>query len=99
MIIQNNRPLVSNNNINNVVATNIVAGTYKITVNALNVRQEPSKIAPMLTRLYKDELIELSNYSKVADGYIWGRYKDNYGRYNYLAVRSTNGKEFAALSE
>lgn len=80
---------------NNTVSTSVPAGTYKVIVDNLNVRTAPTISSSTVAQYSKNETIVLDNYSKVADGYVWGRYTGNSGNQRYIAVRTTNGTVYA----
>lgn len=77
------------------VSTSVPAGTYKIIVDSLNVRNAPSTSGTVVAQYSKNGTVILDGYSVVANGYVWGRYTRNAGGYGYIAVRTTGGKEYA----
>lgn len=77
------------------VSVSIPAGKYKIIVDSLNVRSVPSTSGATVAKYTKNQTVTLDGYSKVADGYVWGRYTGGSGNLRYIAVRTTSGKEYA----
>ena len=77
-----------------IVSTTIQAGNYEVIINNLNVRSIPSSTGAILSQLSKCSIVKLDGYSKMIDGYIWGRYTNSANQTCYIAVRKTNGIEY-----
>lgn len=68
-------------------------GTYRCTVNTLNVRDEPSVNGAIVTRYSKGMTVILDDWYTSKDGYIWGRYTGaTSGKLRYVAVGKATGK-------
>lgn len=70
----------------------VKAGTYECIVSWLNVRDKPTiKDSKVKAHYNKGEKVNLTSYVKVADGYVWGRYKGaTSGQWRYVAIRRTD---------
>lgn len=68
-------------------------GTYRCTVDRLNVRDAPSLSGSVVASYRKGQTVVLDSWYKVADGWVWGRYTGaSSGRKRYVAVgRPTGG--------
>lgn len=71
----------------------ITGGAYKCVADSLNVRDAPSLTGGVVASYSYDETVNLDAWCKVADGYLWGRYKAYSGETRYVSVGSTNGAE------
>lgn len=68
-------------------------GTYKCTVNILNVRDSPSLSGNVVTHYNKNQTVMLDDWYTSKDGYIWGRYTGSTsGKLRYVAVGRATGK-------
>lgn len=68
-------------------------GTYRCTVNKLNVRDVPSLSGRVVTSYFKGQTVILDDWYTPADGYIWGRYTGaQSGQLRYVAVGRATGK-------
>lgn len=67
-------------------------GTYRCTVDVLNVRDRPTVSGTIVTHYRKGQTVVLDSWYTVADGYVWGRYTGYSGRVNYIAVGKATGK-------
>lgn len=67
-------------------------GTYRCTVNSLNVRSAPSTSASVVAHYTKGQTVVLDNWYKIADGWVWGRYTGaSSGLKRYVAVGKPTG--------
>lgn len=68
-------------------------GTYRCTVNRLNVRDAPSLSGSVVASYRKGQTVVLDSWYTVADGWVWGRYTGaQSGKRRYVAVgRPTGG--------
>ena len=80
----------------NVDTTNppmIFGGTYRCTVNGLNVRDAPTTKGNVVTCYNVGQTVVLDNWYHSSDGYIWGRYTGtSSGKLRYVAVGRDTGK-------
>ena len=72
-------------------SSSFAGGTYRCSVNALNVRDMPALSGRVLTTLRMGESVVLDSWYKSADGWIWGRFERG-GRKVYAAVGKPTGK-------
>ena len=79
------------------VNSSVPAGTYRVVASSLNVRDIPSTSGSAVASYSSGETVTLDNWSKVADGYVWGRYTAYSGAVRYVAVRTTDGDEYLVL--
>lgn len=77
-----NTPAPAPNN-NNVT---IIARTYKVNVDTLNVRSAPSTSAQVVAQYHYGQTVNLSEGGTVADGYIWAHYVGGSGATRYVAL-------------
>lgn len=77
------------------ISVSVPAGSYKVLSNAINVRLAPSKSSAIVGQEKKGQIIDFDGWSKVADGFVWGRYTTPNGTIRYAAVRTTNGFQYA----
>lgn len=73
----------------------LTAGTYKVLVDKLNVRNGASTSAAVRASYSKGQTVRLDGTFKTADGYIWGRYLGGSGYYRWIAVQTTSGTKYA----
>lgn len=68
-------------------------GTYRCTVDTLNVRDEPGLSGSVVASYHKGQTVVLDDWYKSRDGYIWGRYTGaTSGKERYVAVGRATGK-------
>ncbi|BBH49892.1 hypothetical protein Pcatena_04790 [Parolsenella catena] len=74
-------------------STGFEGGTYRCTVDTLNVRDEPGLSGSVVAKYHKGQTVVLDSWYKVADGYVWGRYIGaSSGKERYVAVGRATGK-------
>lgn len=73
-------PTPNNNNVT------IIARTYKVNVDTLNVRSAPSTSAQVVAQYHYGQTVNLSEGGTVADGYIWAHYVGGSGATRYVAL-------------
>ena len=68
-------------------------GTYRCTVDRLNVRDAPSLSGSVVASYRKGQTVVLDSWYAIADGWVWGRYTGaQSGKRRYVAVgRPTGG--------
>jgi len=67
-------------------------GTYRCTVNGLNVRTAPSLSASVVAQYDKGQTVVLDDWYAIADGWVWGRYTGaQSGQKRYVAVGKPTG--------
>jgi hypothetical protein len=64
----------------------VIAGTYRVAVDALNVREAPSVSSSVVATYQLGQTVNLDAWGVVADGYIWGRYTAYSGNVRYIAL-------------
>ena len=69
---------------NNTVT--IIPRTYKVNVDALNVRSAPSTSAPVVAQYHYGQTVNLAEGGTIADGYIWAHYVGGSGSTRYVAL-------------
>lgn len=68
-------------------------GTYRCTVDTLNVRDAPGLSGSVVASYHKGQTVVLDDWYKSRDGYIWGRYTGaTSGKLRYVAVGRATGK-------
>lgn len=68
-------------------------GTYRCTVDTLNVRDEPGLSGSVVAKYHDGQTVELDDWYKSSDGYVWGRYTGSTsGKERYVAVGRATGK-------
>ena len=68
-------------------------GTYRCTVDTLNVRDAPGLSGSVVAKYHEGQTVVLDSWYKVADGYVWGRYTGSTsGKERYVAVGRATGK-------
>ena len=68
-------------------------GTYRCTVDTLNVRDEPGLSGSVVAKYHEGQTVELDDWYKSSDGYVWGRYTGaTSGKKRYVAVGRATGK-------
>lgn len=77
-----NTPTPAPNN-NNVT---IIAQTYKVNVDTLNVRSAPSTSAQVVAQYHYGQTVNLAEGGVIADGYIWAHYIGRSGATRYVAL-------------
>ena len=67
-------------------------GTYRCTVDALNVRTAPNLGGKVVAKYGKGQTIILDDWYAIADGWVWGRYTGaTSGQKRYVAVGKPTG--------
>lgn len=67
-------------------------GTYRCTVDRLNVRDAPSLSGSVVASYRKGQTVVLDSWYVIADGWVWGRYTGaSSGRKRYVAVGKPTG--------
>ena len=84
-----NTPTPTPNNNNNNNAT-IIARTYKVNVDTLNVRTAPSTTAQIVAQYHYGQTVNLAEGGTIADGYIWAHYTGKSGATRYIALAPAN---------
>lgn len=68
-------------------------GTYRCTVDTLNVRDAPGLSGAVVASYHEGQTVELDDWYKSRDGYVWGRYTGSTsGKLRYVAVGRATGK-------
>lgn len=67
-------------------------GTYRCTVDKLNIRSTPSMGGSVVGSYAKGETVNLDDNYYIADGYVWGTYVSYTGSRRYIAVGKHTGK-------
>lgn len=74
-------------------STGFEGGTYRCTVDTLNVRDAPGLSGSVVASYHKNQTVELDDWYKSSDGYIWGRYTGSTsGKLRYVAVGRATGE-------
>lgn len=73
-------------------SANVLAGTYTVLVDKLNVRNSPSSTGKVVAVYSKGNKVNLAHWGEYADGYIWGKYTSYSGATRYVAVGTDDGK-------
>lgn len=66
-------------------------GTYRCTVDCLNIRDTPALSGSVVASYGKGETVNLDDWYCIADGYVWGRYTSDSGHTRYIAVGKPTG--------
>ena len=67
-------------------------GTYRCTVDALNVRDAPSLSGNVVASYSEGQTVVLDDWYKIADGWVWGRYTGaSSGKKRYIAIGKSTG--------
>lgn len=64
----------------------ILARTYKVNVDTLNVRSAPSTSAQVVAQYHYGQTVNLAEGGVIADGYIWAHYTGASGATRYVAL-------------
>ena len=68
-------------------------GTYRCNASVLNVRTAPTTAASVVAQYKFGQTVELDDWYKIADDYVWGRYTGaSSGQKRYVAVGKATGK-------
>lgn len=70
----------------------VIAGTYTVLVDALNVRDKPSTSGQVVATYTKGQTVNLEAWGTFADGYLWGRYVGGSGATRYIAIGVQSGQ-------
>ena len=74
-------------------STGFAGGTYRCTVDTLNVRDAPGLSGSVVASYHKGQTVVLDSWYVSRDGYIWGRYTGaTSGKLRYVAVGRATGK-------
>lgn len=73
-------------------SNDFTGGTYRVNVDVLNIRSQPSTKASVVGNYQRGQTVNLDNWYKIADGYVWGRYTAYSGNVRYIAVGPHTGK-------
>ncbi|WP_298626434.1 SH3 domain-containing protein, partial [uncultured Senegalimassilia sp.] len=74
-------------------STGFEGGTYRCTVDTLNVRDAPGLSGSVVAKYHKGQTVVLDDWYKSRDGYVWGRYTGaSSGKERYVAVGRATGK-------
>ena len=74
-------------------STGFEGGTYRCTVDTLNVRDEPGLSGSVVAKYHEGQTVELDDWYKSSDGYVWGRYTGaSSGKERYVAVGRATGR-------
>lgn len=73
----------------------VVAATYEVAVDVLNVRTEPSLKGRIVAGYSRGEKVVLDGWGAYADGFLWGRYVGaSSGQLRYVAVGTDSGSDW-----
>lgn len=76
-------------------APTVVATTYEVVVDALNVRTEPSVKGKVVASYSRGEKVVLDGWGAYADGFLWGRYIGaSSGQPRYVAIGTDSGSDW-----
>lgn len=64
----------------------IIARTYKVNVDTLNVRSAPSTSSQVVAQYHYGQTVVLQDGGIIADGYIWAHYVGSSGATRYIAL-------------
>lgn len=64
----------------------IIARTYRVNVDVLNVRSAPSTSAQVVAQYKRGQTVVLQDGGIIADGYIWAHYLGGSGATRYVAL-------------
>lgn len=67
-------------------SANVLQGAYRVAVDKLNVRDQPSLSGNVVATYSNGQTVNLDRWGVVADGYIWGRYTAYSGAIRYVAL-------------
>lgn len=67
-------------------SANVLQGAYRVAVDKLNVRDQPSLSGNVVATYSNGQTVNLDRWGVVADGYIWGRYVAYSGAVRYVAL-------------
>lgn len=67
-------------------SANVLQGAYRVAVDKLNVRDQPSLSGNVVATYSNGQTVNLDHWGTVADGYIWGRYTAYSGAVRYIAL-------------
>lgn len=74
-------------------STGFAGGTYRCTVDTLNVRDAPGLSGSVVASYHKGQTVVLDSWYVSRDGYVWGRYTGaTSGKPRYVAVGRATGK-------
>lgn len=67
-------------------SANVLQGAYRVAVDKLNVRDQPSLSGNVVATYSNGQTVNLDHWGTVVDGYIWGRYTAYSGAIRYIAL-------------
>lgn len=67
-------------------SANVLQGAYRVAVDKLNVRDQPSLSGNVVATYSNGQTVNLDHWGTVVDGYIWGRYTAYSGAVRYVAL-------------
>lgn len=67
-------------------SANVLQGAYRVAVDKLNVRDQPSLSGNVVATYSSGQTVNLDHWGTVVDGYIWGRYTAYSGAIRYVAL-------------
>lgn len=67
-------------------SANVLQGAYRVAVDKLNVRDQPSLSGNVVATYSNGQTVNLDHWGTVVDGYIWGRYVAYSGAVRYVAL-------------
>lgn len=67
-------------------SANVLQGAYRVAVDKLNVRDQPSLSGNVVATYSSGQTVNLDHWGTVVDGYIWGRYTAYSGAVRYIAL-------------
>lgn len=73
---------------------NVIAGTYITAVEKLNVRDEPTTGGNVVATYCKGQTVNLEKWGRYQDGYVWGTYIATSGTRRYIAVGTSDGRDW-----
>lgn len=76
-------------------APTVVAASYEVAVDSLNVRTEPSLKGKVVADYTRGQRVVLDGWGAYADGFLWGRYVGaSSGELRYVAVGTDSGGDW-----
>lgn len=75
-------------------SANVLAGTYQVIVDKLNVRDKASTKGKIVAAYKKGDKLNLVHWGVYADGYAWGKYTSYSGKTRYISVGTDTGSQW-----
>lgn len=73
----------------------VIATSYEVSVDSLNVRTEPSVKGEVVADYVRGQKVVLDGWGAYADGFLWGRYIGaSSGQPRYIAIGTESGSEW-----